>query len=112
VLREGFIEDVIMIFSTVSSKGEAEKIARALIGKRVAACVSMFGPIKSMYWWDGKIEESEEYLLIIKTTRSKYGELEGIISKIHSYQVPEILAIPIVSALKEYIEWLREELEE
>ena len=100
-----------MVFSTTSSREEAEKIARVLVEKRVAACVSISGPIKSMYWWDGKIEESEEYLLIVKTTRSKYEELERAISRVHSYQVPEILAIPIVSALKEYVEWLKEELE-
>jgi len=102
---------MVMVFSTTSSRGEAEKIARVLVEKKVAACVSISGPIKSMYWWDDKIEESEEYLLIVKTTRSKYEELERAISRVHSYQVPEILAIPIVSALKEYVEWLKEELE-
>lgn len=109
-MKKNTIEDVIVIFSTTGSREEAENIARVLIEKRVAACVNIFGPIKSIYWWRGKIEESKEYLLTVKTIRDKYEILERIISEIHSYQVPEIIAIPVVNALKEYIEWLRKEL--
>ena len=103
-------ENVLVVFSTAASEEEAERIAKVLIGKRIAACVSMLGPIKSIYWWKNRIEESEEYLLLIKTTQDKYEELERVFKEIHSYQVPEILAVPVMNALREYVEWLREEV--
>jgi len=102
-------ENVLVIFSIAASE-EAERVAKVLVGKRIAACMSMLGPIKSIYWWKNRIEESEEYLLLIKTTQDKYEELERAIKEIHSYQVPEILATPVMSALREYVEWLREEV--
>lgn len=107
---ERVFRDVIVVFSTTSSKKEAKRIAKALVEKRVAACVSIFGPIKSVYWWKGKVEESEECFLMVKTIQDKYNELEKVIREIHSYQVPEILAVPVVNGLKEYIEWLKKEL--
>jgi len=98
--------DYIICFTTVPSKKEGTKIANKILEKKLAACINIIGPIQSIYTWEKRIEESTEYLLIIKTTEQKYKELEELIKLLHSYKVPEIIAIPIIDGLKEYLDWI------
>lgn len=94
----------------MSNKNEAERIAKLLLEKRVAGCVQIIGPIISMYWWKGKIERAEEWLCLIKSRLNLYNELESLIRENHSYEIPEILAMPIIKGNNDYIKWLNNEL--
>jgi len=82
-----------IVFSTVDSKDSADKIAETLVAEKLAACVNVVGPISSVYWWEGKIEKSEEYLLIIKSRRDLLDALMRRLKEVHPYKVPEILAV-------------------
>ncbi|MFN4219155.1 MAG: divalent-cation tolerance protein CutA, partial [Candidatus Bipolaricaulia bacterium] len=90
--------------------GEAERIAQALLEKRLAACVQIVGPLASLYWWQGKIERSEEWLCIAKSERALFKQIEETIRALHSYEVPEILAVPIVVGSESYLQWLSEQV--
>lgn len=103
-------DDYIQVFTTVEKKEDAEKIANVAVEKRLAGCVQILGPIKSTYWWKGKIENADEYLCIIKSKKSLYAELEKVIKDIHPYETPEIIAIPIVTGYQGYLKWLGGEL--
>jgi len=100
----------IQIFTTAGSKTEAEKIAKLLVTKKLAACVQIVGSIKSFYRWKGKIESAKEWLCIIKSETGKYSAIEKAIKPIHSYETPEIIAMPISTGSKDYLSWLREGL--
>jgi periplasmic divalent cation tolerance protein len=102
--------DTIQVVTTTSSKEEAEKIARALVERRLAACVQVAGPIASTYHWQGRIESAQEFLCIIKTRQSHYLALEDAIRELHSYEVPEILAFQVTAGNRAYLDWLRDEL--
>jgi periplasmic divalent cation tolerance protein len=102
--------EYIQVLMTVETRDDAEKIANALLDKRLAGCVQTIGPIISQYWWKGKKESSEEWLCLIKTRRTLYEELEQTIKQLHKYEVPEIIALPIVAGSYDYLEWLRKEL--
>ena len=102
--------DYIQVITTAPSKAEAEAIASALVGKRLAACVQVLGPIASTYWWQGKIETSQEWQCWIKSRRDLYEQIEQAILEVHSYEVPEILAIPLVAGSGSYLAWLDDEL--
>ena len=104
------MKDYLQVFTTTESKEEAEKIAREVVGKRLAACTQIVGPIKSIYRWKEKIEEEEEWLCIMKSLNDLYEQLEKAIKEIHSYEVPEILALPVVAGNQAYLEWLNKEL--
>ncbi len=86
--------------------GDAERIARSIVEERLAACVSVVRGLRSIYWWEGKIEESGEDLLLIKTRSDALEDLVNAIKRIHPYEVPEIIAVPIVGGLREYLEWV------
>ncbi|MEQ8162029.1 MAG: divalent-cation tolerance protein CutA, partial [Smithellaceae bacterium] len=92
-----------------ATKEEAQKIARHLVEQRVAACVQIAGPIISTYRWQGKVETAEEWLCVIKTRESLYPELEKAIISLHSYETPEIIAVPIIKGSREYLSWLKRE---
>lgn len=94
-----------VVLVTAVSSEEAEKIAQNLIEHKLAACVNLF-PIDSWYLWQGKINRDREYQLIIKTDLDKFTELERQIQTLHSYDVPEIIALPIVAGSKPYLDWL------
>ena len=98
--------DKIVVFSTCASEEEAEKLARLLVGQRVAACVNVIPAIRSYYRWEGAIESAAECLLVIKSSRERFGELKAAIEKAHSYEVPEIIALPIVEGAGKYLAWL------
>jgi periplasmic divalent cation tolerance protein len=102
--------DAIQVITTTGTKEEAGRIAQTLLEERLAACVQVVGPIASRYWWDGAIEQAEEWLCLIKTTTDLFEQLEQAIKAAHSYDVPEILATPVVAGSGDYLAWLREEL--
>ena len=104
------MEEYIQVFTTTEKKEDAEKIAKTLLEKRLAGCVQIVGPIESTYWWKGNVETAEEWLLFIKTRKNLYEELEKAVKEIHPYETPEIIAMPIVTGSKDYLEWLRNEL--
>ncbi len=106
----GSTGEYLQVFMTTSSKEEAEKIARKLVEERLAACIQIIGPIKSYYWWKRAIEESEEWLCIVKTKMHLYEKLESMIKSMHSYQVPEIVVLPIIKGNESYLKWMDEEL--
>jgi len=98
----------IVILSTVSSKREAQKIAKLLLEKHLVACVNIVSSVESHYWWEGKLTKSQEYLLIIKARKSSFSKIERAIQKAHSYDIPEIIALPITEGSKPYLSWLKE----
>jgi len=97
------------VITTVSKKTDAEKIAKSLIDKRLVACAQIAGPMKSVYRWKGKIENAKEWVCVIKTRKTLYKKVETAIKKIHPYEVPEIIAIPIIKGSKDYLKWLFDE---
>ncbi len=104
------MSDFIQVFTTAGSREEARTIASAIVEQRLAACVQVIGPIHSTYWWQGQMEMGEEYLCLMKTSRSVYASLETAIKEVHSYETPEILAMPVVEGNEDYLGWLRGEL--
>ncbi len=98
--------DKVVILVTTGKLSEAKKIARHLVESKLAACVNILPPIRSMYRWQGKLEDAKEYLLFIKSTRELFSELKAAISKLHSYTTPEIICLPIVEGLPEYLQWV------
>lgn len=100
--------DNIVIFITASNEDEAAKIARALVGERLAGCVNIIKNIRSIYSWQGNVEDEEEVLMIAKTQRSLFENLLRKVKELHSYTVPEIIAIPIIEGSEDYLKWLKE----
>ena len=100
----------IQVFTTVEKREDARKIAGQAVENRLAACAQVLGPITSTFWWDNKIDEAEEWLLIMKTRNDLYDDLEKLIRELHPYEVPEILASPIVSGYQGYLDWLDREV--
>ncbi len=103
------MEDFIVILVTASSEGEAKKIARSLVEKRLAACVNIIKDVQSVFRWKGKILDEKELLLIIKTRKKLYKNVEEEIKTLHAYEVPEIIALPIISGSKDYLYWIDSE---
>ena len=100
----------LQIVTTVGKREDAERIAETLVQKRLAGCVQIVGPISSIYWWKSKIEKAEEWLCLIKTEETLYHSIEETIKRIHPYETPEIIALPIVAGSKEYFTWPGQEL--
>jgi periplasmic divalent cation tolerance protein len=101
--------DKIVVFSTCASVEDAERIARGLVEGRLAACVNFMPGLRSIYRWRGKVEDAGEILLIIKSTRALFGALRAEIEKLHPYEVPEILAMPVLDGSEKYLAWLAAE---
>lgn len=97
--------DFIVVLSTAGSEEEAKKIADNLVEGKLAACVNWW-KINSVYTWKGKIERDCEYILFCKTTRDRYGDVETRIKELHSYECPEIIALPVGDGSSEYLEWI------
>ncbi len=100
--------DKILVLTTAGSKEEARKIGRALVERLLAACVNIVPQVGSIYRWEGEVEEAEEWLLIIKTTRSAFERVRDAIKELHSYDVPECVTVSIDSGSMEYLNWLGE----
>jgi len=101
----------IIIFITVDSPEEAHKIAEALMKQRKAACVNIVPGVNSFFWWQDKIDNSQESLLIVKTKASLLNEIIILVKEIHSYDVPEIIALPIIGGNQDYLAWIDKEVE-
>lgn len=101
--------EFIHVSTTTDKKEDAERISKAIVENKLAACVQISGPIKSIYWWNDNIEENEEWLLAMKTSMEIYPRLEQAIKNFHPYEVPEIIAIPISAGNKDYLDWLEKE---
>lgn len=97
-----------VVFITVGGRDEGDRIGRALVDERLAACVNIMGPIASMYRWEGAVECAEEYLLIAKTVKGRLGKLVERVKSLHSYKVPEIIAVRIEGGSEEYLRWVSE----
>jgi len=102
--------DKIVLFVTCAGPEEARRIATHLIESRLAACVNLLPPVRSIYHWKGAIEEGEETLMIIKSARPVFEQLKAAIIRLHSYEVPEIIALPIVDGSAPYLAWMDHEL--
>jgi periplasmic divalent cation tolerance protein len=98
--------EYIQVLTAVEKKEDALTIAKALLDRRLAGCVQIVGPITSTYWWKGIIETAQEWLCIIKSERSVYPELELVIKRYHTYDVPEITAFSIAAGSEDYLGWL------
>ena len=93
-------------YTTTDSKSAAKNIARELIKQKIAACCSIINNIESIYFWENQICDDEEYLLMIKTTKSKIDRLKNAISELHNYDTPEILIVPVVAGSEKYLNWI------
>jgi periplasmic divalent cation tolerance protein len=98
--------DAIVVFLTAGSTEEATRLAEMLVGAQLAACVQILPKIESIYRWEGKIERQAETLLIAKTTSARFADLEREVRALHSYEVPEIVAVPIAAVSGPYLGWL------
>ena len=97
-----------VILVTAGSESEAETIARTLVEEQLAACVNIVSPIRSIYRWEGKLADDREWLLVIKTRTERFSAIEVRVKALHSYQTPEILAVPIMQGSEDYLRWLAE----
>lgn len=102
--------EVIQVMTTTATQADAERIARTVLEARLAACVQIIGPLTSLYWWQGQIEQADEWLCLIKTRADMFADLERTIRSVHPYEVPEILAVPVVAGSADYLAWLNEEI--
>lgn len=99
----------IMVLTNVPDADVGQAMARALVEQRVAACVNILPGVQSVYRWQGQVEEAVEVTLLAKTVSSRYAELEAAIKSLHPYEVPEIIALPIVDGLPSYLDWVDQE---
>ncbi len=98
-----------IVLVTCGTLKEARRIARTVVSKRLAVCVNIsLSPVESFYTWKGKLEKAREYLLVMKTTAKRLAELEEEVKRLHSYDVPEFIAVPIVAGSADYLGWLQE----
>ena len=97
-----------VVLVSASNQNEAEKIARELVHTKLAACVSIIPNMRCIGTWEGKVEDSEEYLLIIKTRAELFDQVKQSIQSLHSYKIPEIISLPITHALEDYVRWINE----
>jgi periplasmic divalent cation tolerance protein len=100
------MSDAVMVLMTAGSREEAVRLADVLVVARLAACVQILPEIESVYHWQGKVERSAEILLLAKTTTASFEALEAMVRSLHSYETPEIIALPITAASAPYLEWL------
>jgi len=99
----------LLVLTNLPDRAAAEKLADALVGERVAACVNILAPCRSVYRWQGAVQHDEEHPVLIKTTEERYAALEGAIRAHHPYELPEVIAVPIAHGLPAYLEWIAAE---
>lgn len=99
-------EDYCAVFVTVNGEEQAKLVADAVLTTRLSACCNIVGPIRSLYWWEGKVQDDSELLLILKTRKALFDRLKQAILNVHSYKVPEIIALPITSGHEPYLSWI------
>jgi periplasmic divalent cation tolerance protein len=101
--------DVLIVLTNCPDSDVADRIARALVEQRLAACVNQLPSVRSIYRWQGVVEEANEVPLLIKTTAARYAEVEVAIRALHPYEVPEIVAWPVTAGFASYLDWVAEE---
>ena len=102
--------EVIIVFVTVPGLREGSRISKAILTSRLAACVNVIPGVQSMYQWKGKIVREKEAMLVMKTTRARYQKLEQKIKQLHPYEVPEVIAMPLICGSPQYIGWVTREV--
>lgn len=100
----------VVVFITCASKEEAQTITHGLLEKKLAACVNMIDAVTSHFWWQGKIDSANEILLVVKTRKAALPKLMKLVKSLHSYTVPEIIALPIIAGEKKYLAWIGDSL--
>lgn len=108
---QGQNRDEVVVLITAPSEDEAARIARTLVETKLAACINIVKNIRSIYTWQGKIEDDSEALMVVKTKKRLFESLSKKVKELHSYTVPEIIALPIVDGSEDYLKWLRESTE-
>ncbi|MFL6417043.1 MAG: divalent-cation tolerance protein CutA [Bryobacteraceae bacterium] len=103
------MSDYVVLFCTCCNETEARQIAEALVESRLAACVNLLRGIQSVYRWEGQVETAHEVLLIVKSRAEHFDALQTRITELHSYTIPEIIALPITAGSEKYLNWIREE---
>ena len=98
----------IVVFVTCTGPAQAKKIASSLVAGKLVACVNIVPAVRSLFWWKGKVDKAAEVLLVIKSKRSAFPRIAKLVKSLHSYTVPEIIAMPIVAGNKDYLEWIDE----
>lgn len=98
--------DRIIVLITVGSEEEAHKIAELLVNEKKAACINIVPGVDSLFWWEGKLDSARESLLLVKTKASLFSEIISLVKEIHTYEVPEIIALPIIAGSEDYLKWL------
>ena len=98
--------DKVVILVTTASLREAKNIAKHLVEAKLAACVNISQPVRSIYRWEGKVADEKEFLLLIKSARGLFPQIKAAISKVHSYHTPEIICLPIIDGSRNYLQWL------
>ncbi|MDB5924436.1 MAG: cutA [Betaproteobacteria bacterium] len=99
----------LLVFTNLPDRDAAVKLARELVAKRLAACVNILSGCTSVYRWEGAVEHTDEVPVLIKTRASRYPEIEAAIRRLHPYELPEVIAVPVVRGLPDYLEWVAEE---
>jgi periplasmic divalent cation tolerance protein len=99
----------VLVTTTTDSRQEAAELAKSAVRERLAAGAQLVGPIASTYWWEGEIESAEEWMVVFKTTAERFDELADLIAEQHSYDTPEIIAMPVVAGLPDYLAWVSEQ---
>jgi len=102
----------IVVFITTATEEEARRIANLLLSQRKAACVNIVPMINSLFWWQDKLDSAQESLLIVKTKASVLNEIVSLVREIHSYDIPEIIALPIIGGNRDYLEWIDKEVKQ
>ena len=102
----------VQIVTAVETREVAEEIAQSLLAEHLAACVQIAGPVSSAYWWKGAIERSEEWIVTVKSTRDRYRTIERQIVSLHTYDTPEIIAVPVIEGSQRYLAWMSSVLAE
>lgn len=105
------MKSYIQVSTTTETKEDGQKIARYLVEQKLAACVQITGPVESTYRWKSKVETAGEWLCLIKTSNHLYKKVEKAIKKLHPYETPEIIAVPVIKGSKDYLKWLNDGLE-
>jgi periplasmic divalent cation tolerance protein len=105
-------DQVIVAFSTCPDEASARTLAQALINERLATCVNRLAGVTSTYFWDGRLQEEGEILLIIKTTAARQAELEARLTALHPYELPELVVLPVVGGNEPYLQWVRSGVEQ
>ncbi|MGD9497065.1 MAG: divalent-cation tolerance protein CutA [Armatimonadota bacterium] len=104
--------EYVQVQTTAESRQQAEMIAQRLVSAELAACVQVIGPLTSIYRWEGEVTRAEEWLCLAKTTAAHLPQVEAAITQVHSYQVPEIIALPIIAGSEAYLDWLAQSVGE